>query len=485
MRKSNNQLWHSIATVLFCCSLVLLVSNCTNNKEMPITSSSDEALKLFLDGRMSFELLEFTKAAESFDQAIELDKDFALANLYRWNTGIGGTDNTLQYLEKALELAEDISDGEKYLILSLDAQTKREGAKVKEYLDKLLKLYPSDKRVQFRLGSYYQNFESDNNTAIDYFNRAKKIDKNYAPVDNSSGYCNIDLGNYEEAEKDFTRQIELIPEHPNPYDSYGDFLLKIGEYDESIKQFNTAYEKDETYTSAIAGVGDNYIFKGEYITARDYYQKWFNKTASIGEKFGALNQIAATYVFEDRIEEALNIYKKYRSLADENDRIGNVISSYQTEGFILSNTGKTAEGLGRYQLALGMANNIDTPEPIKTNRIITAKFQECWAIILDGNIEEALIKLNEISQITYKRKMPDDKKWINWLNGQIEYSKGNFKQAVDYFEKSWPNIVIVEYYKANAYRKMGNTDKADEMVDEINNWNVANLQYAIVKQLMK
>ena len=471
--------------VLFCVALTLLVTNCSKNDEIPITTSSDNALKLFLDGRERFELLEITTAAKLLDQAIAVDKDFALANLYRWYTGVGGTENTRQYLEKAVELAENVSEGEKYLILSSNAAANREGAKRKEYLEKLLELYPSDKRVQFQLGSYYQYIERDFTTAIDYFNRTKEIDKNYAPVYNSSGYCNIDLGNYEEAEKDFTHQIELIPNHPNPYDSYGDFLLKIGKYDESIKQFNTAYEKDETFTTAISGVGDNYIFKGEFDTARDYYQKWYDKTLSIGEKFVALDQIAATYVLEDRIEEALNIYKKYRSLADENNRIGNVINSYNTEGFILSHTGKATEGVVRHQLALGIANNVDTPEPTKTNRIIAAKFRECWAVILDNNIEEALIKLNELNQITTERKMPNDIMWMNWLNGQIETSKGNFKQAVDYFDKSWPNIVIVKYYKADAYRKMGNSDKADEIFDEINNWNVASLQYAIVKQLMK
>lgn len=483
MRKSNNQLWYSIATILFCCSLVLLVSNCTNNKEMPITTTSGEALELFLEGRENVEHIEYNTAAQLFDQAIEIDKDFALANLYRWRAG--STDNAMKYLKKAVEQVENVSEGEKYLILSYDAQTKREGAIVKEYLDKLLELYPSDKRVQFILGNYYQNFESDNKTAIGYYNRAKKIDNNYAPVYNSSGYSNIYLGNYEEAEKDFREQIRLIPERPNPYDSYGELLLKMGKYDESIKQYKKAFETDETFNSAIKGMGDNYIFKGDYDTAREYYQKWYDTTESIGEKFAAFNQIAVTYVFEEKIEKALNIYKKYRSLADENDRIGNVITSYQTEGFILSNTGKTAEGLGRYQLALGIAKNAETPEPTKTNRIITAKFQECWALITDKNIEEALIKLNDLNQITNKRKMPDDKKWMDWLKGQIEYSKGNFKQAVNYFDKTWPNIVIVKYYSGEAYRKMGNNDKADELLDEINDWNEASLQYALVKRLMK
>ena len=203
MKQTNSMLYKAIITILFCCSLVLLVSNCTNNKEMPITTSSDEALKLFLEGRENFELIEFNTAATLLDQAIAVDNDFALANLYRSYTGVGGTEQTLTYLKKAVELVGGVSEGEKYLILSFEAQVNREGAKVKEYYDKLLELYPSDKRVQFLMGNYYQNFESDFKRAIKYYNRAKKIDKNYAPVYNLSGYSNIYLGNYEEAEKDF------------------------------------------------------------------------------------------------------------------------------------------------------------------------------------------------------------------------------------------------------------------------------------------
>ena len=85
---------------------------------MPITTTSDEALKLFLEGRENLELIEFNTAATLLDQAIAADNDFALANLYRSYTGVGGSEQTLLYLKKAVELIGGVSEGEKYLILS-------------------------------------------------------------------------------------------------------------------------------------------------------------------------------------------------------------------------------------------------------------------------------------------------------------------------------------------------------------------------------
>ncbi len=66
---------------------------------------------------------------------------------------------------------------------------------------------------------------------------------NYAPVYNMIGYCQSALDNYQEAEKAFQTYIKLIPNSPNPYDSYAELLLKIGKYDESIAQYKIAVEK--------------------------------------------------------------------------------------------------------------------------------------------------------------------------------------------------------------------------------------------------
>ena len=110
-------------------------------------------------------------------------------------------------MEKAFQLTDSVTEGEKYLLLAYKAFVGGDGAKQKEYLDKLLELFPSDKRVQFLTGQYYNNTKRDFTTALEYYNRAIDIDKKYAPVYNYIGYCNISLGNYDEAEKAFDESI--------------------------------------------------------------------------------------------------------------------------------------------------------------------------------------------------------------------------------------------------------------------------------------
>ena len=457
--------------------LMLLVTGCSKNTEIPITTSSDEALSLFLEGRESFELIEFDAAAQLLDQAIEKDSDFALAHLYRYLTGIG---ENLPHMEKAFQLTDSVTEGEKYLLLTYKAFFGGDGAKQKEYLDKLLELFPSDKRVQFLTGQYYNNTKRDFTTALKYYNQAIDIDKKYAPAYNNIGYCNISLGNYDEAEKAFKTQIELIPERPNPYDSYGDILMKVGKYDESIKQFEKAYEIDNMFIEALAGVGDNYIFKGEYEKAREYYNMWYENALGVSGKLGALYYVAISYVYEGEIEKALNTFERYSALSNENNRFANLIYSYQNEGFLLSGTGKAAEGLKRYQKALEVAHQADTPEPVKSNQIIYAMFAECEAMLFNNNIVDALAKIEELEKSTESRNLPNDEMWLNWLNGLVEYNNGNYKQAVQLFSNSWPDAVWVKYYIANAYKKMGSEEKADNIFKEFENWNEASLQHAIV-----
>ena len=53
------------------------------SKEIPVTASSKDALKYFLDGRDKFDNNEFIAAALLFDKAIQTDPNFAIAYLYR------------------------------------------------------------------------------------------------------------------------------------------------------------------------------------------------------------------------------------------------------------------------------------------------------------------------------------------------------------------------------------------------------------------
>src|ERR1035437_1278892 len=113
------------------------------SKEVPVTSSSKEALSLFLDGRAKSDDNEFVAAASLFDKAIQADPNFAMAYLYRAQSG-GGYNIFRQNLDKAISLIGKVSEGEKLEIQYSQASADGNGQKQKEYLDQLLKAFPTD-----------------------------------------------------------------------------------------------------------------------------------------------------------------------------------------------------------------------------------------------------------------------------------------------------------------------------------------------------
>ena len=108
-------------------------------KEIPVTTSSKEALNFFLEGRDKLESGQNPAEAISlFEKAIQKDPDFARAYLYRSQSG-GGYNIFRQNLDKAVSLISKVSEGEKLEILYTQASADGNGQKQKEYLDQLLK----------------------------------------------------------------------------------------------------------------------------------------------------------------------------------------------------------------------------------------------------------------------------------------------------------------------------------------------------------
>ena len=69
-------------------------------------------MNFFLDGREKFENQEIAAAASLFDKAIEKDPDFAIAYLYRAQSG-GGFNVMKKNIDKAVSLEDKVSPGEK------------------------------------------------------------------------------------------------------------------------------------------------------------------------------------------------------------------------------------------------------------------------------------------------------------------------------------------------------------------------------------
>ncbi len=126
----------------------------SSDGKIPITSSSEDAKKEFLQGRDLADRLLGQESLQHFDRAIALDPDFASAELARANNSPTAKEFFAHQL-KASVLADKVSDGEKLLILANEAGANGEVVKQKDFLEKVAAAYPNDERAQFAVANYY------------------------------------------------------------------------------------------------------------------------------------------------------------------------------------------------------------------------------------------------------------------------------------------------------------------------------------------
>jgi tetratricopeptide (TPR) repeat protein len=450
-------------------------------KEVPVTTSSKDALKFFLDGRDKFDNNEFNAAASLFDKALQTDPSFAMAYLYRAQSG-GGYNVYRQNLNKAISLTGKVSEGEKLEIEYNEAYADGNGQKQKEFLDKLLVSFPSDKRIQAGAGMYYFG-NNDFSTALLHFSKAAELDKNYSSTYNMIGYCYSALNNYQEAEKAFQTYIKLVPDRGNPYDSYGELLMKMGKYDESIVQYKKAYEKDPAnFVSSLSGIGDNYIFKGDYETARKYYQDYFDKASTPGAKLSALFLKAVSYVHEGKTENAIKAFDDYRMMAEKENLVPTAIGAFVNQGLVYTESGNSAEGMKLYDKVIDLIGSSKLMEADKENMFTSSMMWHVYFLVSNNELEKAIPELEKAKLKVEGRKNPGEEMNLNAMFGFFELKKGTYDKAIEYFSKANQEDPWTMYYTAVAYNKKGDRPNALKLFEKIKNWNVNSLRLALVRK---
>lgn len=450
------------------------------SSEIPLTTTSQEARSYFLEGRYKYENIQYANAAALFDEAILTDPGFAMAYLYRARCG-GGFNIKQQYLQKAEELIDLISEGERHLILFQIALDEGDHVKQKKHILKLLDLFPADKRVHFNAGLYY-DFIVDPPTALMHYLKAIQIDDKFAASYNKIGYDFIDLGFYQAAEEAFKKYINLIPNSPNPYDSYAELLMKMGHFDESINQYLTAYNHDKLFTQALAGVGHNYIFKSEFERAREYYYQQHESAVRMDEKLQALMWVVISYIHEDKINEAIKTLELRKTFAENENLIPNVIESYNAMGFILTETGSPETAKEFYDKAEEVISSSQLPQNIRDGYLVENHINHCYWLIMSGKLNEAEKEMSNCSNVVGRRDNMSEIKHMNLVKGIYTLKSGKPNAALDFFNQAATDNPYTWYYIAKAYQELGFEDAAESYFDRIKYWNQNSLDFALVRK---
>jgi tetratricopeptide (TPR) repeat protein len=259
-------------------SLTVLLRNDLSLPEAPagfvdlpvaeVTTSSAEAYRLYLEGLDYFSKYYVTEAAELFSRAVDIDSTFAMAYYYLAKT------KSRTYVEQAVRYADRVTPKERLYIESLElaAHGDIEGTKAK--LETLVAEYPDEKQAWYDLGRYaFGQFRLEE--TIRYCLRALELDPLYKLPYNTLAYAFSELQNVDSALWAIDAYIRLASEEPNPYDTRGDICAEYGRLDEAITAYTRAVEikRDFSAFSSLLKLGEIYVLKGEYESARGIFQE--------------------------------------------------------------------------------------------------------------------------------------------------------------------------------------------------------------------
>jgi tetratricopeptide (TPR) repeat protein len=449
------------------------------DEKIPITTRSKVAREEYLKGRDLFERLRGTDARAHFEKAAAADKDFALARLGLANSAPSAK-AFFAALEQAAALAARASQGERHLILGFDAGVRGDPVAQKKHFDALVAAYPRDERALNQLGVYHFG-RQEYADAIAAYQKAIRINASFSPPYNQMGYSYRFLGRDDEAEKAFKKYIELIPDDPNPYDSYAELLMKMGRFDESIAMYEKALALNPRFVPSYVGIGLNRIYQGQPARARETFARLEQVARNAGEKRQAYAQEAASYLHEGNTAEALRAVDKMRAVARAENDLAALSGDANLAGNILLEAGRADEAAAQFAEALKLAEQANTPPEVKEAARRQELFNSALVALARADAPTARRKAQEYAAAVAGPKVPFEVRQSHELNGRIALQENDGARAADELLQANQLDPRVLYYLAQAQRARGDAAAARETARRAAEHNGLNFNYAYVR----
>lgn len=448
--------------------------------KLPVTASSEEARKEFLQGRDLAERLLAQDSIQHLDKAISLDPNFAYAELVRANSSQSAKE-FFDHLKRAVSLADKASEGEKLLILATEAGANGNVTKQKEYLDKLVAAYPNEERARFNIGGYYFG-QQDYAQAIEQYKKATELAPSYSPAYNILGYAYRQNGDYANAEKAFKKYIELIPNDPNPYDSYGELLLKMGKFDDAITQYRKALSIDPNFVNSHFAISAALTYMGKPDEAAAELQKITDKARSDGERRTALFGQTVVDVDGGKLDKALEDVDRQYALGEKINDVAAMTGDLQTKGTILLEMGKYDEAKAQFERLLKMTQDSNLSQEIKDNTKLFHHYNLATVALGKKDNATAKAEAEEFRKGAEASKNPAQVRQSHQLAGMIALAEKDYDKAIAELQQTGQQNPQNLYRLCQAYQGKGDNAKAKEQCTKVAAFNsLPQFNYAFIR----
>jgi tetratricopeptide (TPR) repeat protein len=448
--------------------------------KIPVTTSSDKARQLYLEGRDLFEKLRATDAHKVYLQAVAADPNFAMAHLGLANTS-GSAKEFFEELGRAVALADRVSRGERLLILGQDAGARGDPARQRQLYMELTRAYPNDERGHNQLGIHYFGVQ-DWAQAVKSFERALAINPNFSQPYNQMGYGYRFLEKYDKAERAFKKYIQLIPDDPNPYDSYAELLMKMGRFKESIQNYEKALSIDPNFVASYVGIGNNQMFMGRGDDARKTFVKLSQVARTDGEKRQALFWTSNSYLHEGSTTKALAEVDKMMAIASNGKDYAAAAGDHNLAANILLEAGKPDAAAARFAKQLETLARSNSPAEVVDQARRNALYDAARVALARNDLATARAKAREYASKVSAKKVPFEVRQTHELAGTIALAERKYAVAATELQKANDQDPRVLFHLALALEGKGERAQAKKMFEKAGHFNALAGNYAYVRR---
>lgn len=452
--------------------------------KIPITTSSEEARKEFLTARDMTERLLGTESIAHYDKAIALDPAFASAELNR--AGVSATGKEFfEHLAKAVSLSGKASNGERLLILATEAGANNDTVKQKELLEQLEAAYPGDERAHFNVGGFYFG-QQDFPKAIEHYKKATDLAPTYSSAFNLLGYAYRQNGDYANAEQAFKKYIELIPNDPNPYDSYAELLLKMGKFDQAIEQYRKALAVDGNFLASHAGIAAALTYEGKPAEAATELQNVTEKARNDAERRIATFGLTVIAVDDGKLDDAVKELDKQYAIAEKTQDVPAMTGDLQVKGNLLVEAGKADAANAQYEQLLKMTEESNLSQQIKDNTRLFHHQNLARVALAKGDVAGARTHADTFMKGAEAGGNPGQVRQAHALAGRIALQEKKYDEALQHLGQAGSQDPSVLYRSCLAHEAKGEHAEAKQLCTQAADFNSLPLvNYALVRTKAK
>lgn len=450
-------------------------SHRAKSETMPITASSPASRALYDKAMVELENLRLDDAVKALRETTQRDPKFALAHAWLFFSTNDPVEESTER-SRAKGLVSRVTPAERLMIRWMVGVHENDYLGGISAMNDLLAQYPRDKRLEYLTGRWImaqRQYEYSQKLML----RALEVDPNYPAALNELGYTYARLGDYEQALPAMEKYTAVLPNEPNPQDSYAEIMRMAGYFQGSLLHYREALKIDPKFYQAQVGIADTYTLMGDQESARAEFQKAIEAATSNSTKVDYMLRSALTYVREKRFEDADKAYADAAAKAHADGLIAWEARAHRMMAMYQPDTATALKHLETAQSVVAVRSNLaQSAVDQEKARILRVRVERNAA---DKNIDAAQKALVDLQFLEKSNSDPTVQRSYHAAAGALLMAQQKYAEAVPHLEEDSYDPLTMKLLIV-AYIHTGALDDAKAIRKRLNGWNTPTIEQALV-----